>query len=314
MCRIAATLCMVVLASATAHAQTPRTPRGKVHRMEIYNGISQNVRLFGTALTPPEASTLRDLERLENETNYARNLVALKDQYVAGERVLDTHRRMVQLDLYGVNVSRSDYLATGYGPVGGYGYFGNYANQPATSTNLAAAYALAGYAYPGLGYGNYGYGNYGYGASRPQAGMTDRTTFSLASGTGYEGPIKDSVSRTLAVQATPEYVASLEREHDRASLRATSSPTLRAALGMPEPSETRREHDRIRTVAGEVDRPIAAVTLTLKGGEKIYGKKMTENGDWVIVEKVNGGRVRVRMSEVTRIEDSPADGVRYAAD
>jgi len=294
MFRIAVLIGLVALGGAIAQSPTsrPNTANGKVHRMEIINGLTQNVRYFGGTLTPDEAATVRELERLENEMAYVRNLTALKQQYVTSERVLEPHRRMVQLQLYGVDITQTSY-ATGV-PYGYGGYYGR--------SNVLPAYAYA-------SYGNYSAPMVGIG------GVTDRSvSYGLANGVGNEGPVKEALSRTLAQQATPEYAASLERSYDRLALRAAASPTLRAALRIPPPTEVRRERDAIRTVAGEIDRPSSPVVLTLKSGEVIRGKKMTEQKDWIVVERVGGGRVRVRVSEVVRIDESSTSGIRFSAD
>lgn len=291
MSRILLACWAAALLSSAAHAQTvrPGSGRGKVHRMEIYNGITQSVRYYGNGLTPGEASTLRDLERVENESIYARNLIALKQQYVSGERVLDAYRRSVQLQLYGQDITQSQFGAVAYG----------------------------GYGYGGVGLG-YGYTNAGFGRRGAVAGYDRTTNYSLENGVGYEGAIKDAVARTIAVQATPEYLASLERAYDRVAIRASVSPILRVAFDLPSPEEGRKERERIRAVAGEADAPAQAsapVTLTLKDGEKLVGKKVTENGNWIVLERVDGGRVRIRAGEVTRIDEAaPGGKVRPAVD
>jgi len=292
MFRIAVVTGLLVLSSASAQTLSSRALNGKdkVHRMEIISGLTQNVRYFGTTLTPDEASTVRELERLENEMAYVRNLIALKQQYVTSERVLEPHRREVQLQLYGVDITQSSYGAA----TAGFGYYNRLGALPA---------------YTYAGYGGYAAPMVGLGA-----GFDRTVSYSLANGVGYEGPVKEALSKTLAQQATPEYAASLERSYDRLALRASASPTLRVALGLPRPAETRRERDAIRTVAGEVDRPTAPVVLTLKSGEVVRGKKMTEQKDWIVVDRVGGGRVRIRASEVVRIDETPTGGIRPASD
>lgn len=283
-------LCVTALLAASAQAQTSR----KVHRLEINNGVTQTVRYYGTGLTPAESSTLRDLERLENETYYARNLISLKKQYVNSENVLEPQRRQLQYQTIGSDITYIGFPALyGYGLANGYGYYGRgwafpgytYANWgPALASPVAAVY-------PAMNYGGYaGYAAYGAG--------------------GMDSPLKEAVAKTVAQQATPEYVAALERAFDKATVRASASPTLRYALDLPSPAEVRRERADIRAVAGEEDvAPAGPVSVLLRSGEKVVGKSMKESDGWVIVELVNGGRTRVRASEVVRIDERSTGGV-----
>jgi hypothetical protein len=264
--------------------QTGRAPRGEVHRLEVNNGATQTVRYYGQGLSPGERTTLRELEQIENEMNYARNLQALKLDYIVDERFLQSYRTDVQRALYGVDVTRNVYAAGIFGGLPGY------SGVPA---------------YTGFGYGRFG------DAALVGGGTTVES--SLAFGVGDEGAIKTALARTIAQQATPEYMASLDRAYERVALRASGSPTLRVALDLPSVDVVRAE--RSRNVGVEADMtPTGPVVLTLKSGEKIVGKKMSETKDWYIVEKVGGGTTRVRPSEVTRMDVNDASKVRFAAD
>jgi hypothetical protein len=274
----------VVLAT-TAFGQTPsarRAPRGRVQRMEIFDGTRQTVRYFSDNVSPGESSTLRDVERLENEMAYLNNLQALKGQYVTSERLLETHRRQVQRELYGLEKSRSSYGTT-YVATGGYGYpsFG------------------------GL------YGGYGYGVT-PVGGDSSTVTETLADGVGPEGKIKEAMAMVMAQQASPEYAAKIDRAYDMALLQATASPTLRVALGVPYGKESRTLDDGIRR-AGAETAVVAPVVLTLQDGEKVYGRKLSEKGDFYVVEKADGSE-EVRKSVVMRIQRGRGDGVGPAID
>jgi len=295
MSRLALACCFALLLVDAAEAQYLRPTanrRAGVHRMDVFNGSNHTIRYFGSNLTPGETSTLRDLERLENELEFSRNVIALKQEYVSGERAMDAFRRSIQFQLYGQDITQTSYAAAVAGG-GRYGY--------------------------GSGYG-YGYGSgYGFGNAGPVSGAFassgQTTNLSLANGVGDEGAIKNAVARIIATQATPEYFATLERSYDRMALRAGSSDILRVALNLPAPEETRRERGRIRAIEGEVDGGSGPVTLTLKSGEKLVGKKMTEKGDWMLLEKVGGGQVRIRASEVTRIDEATSgNGVKGASD
>jgi hypothetical protein len=284
---VAAVLAVGLLVSS-AHAQRssrPKPIRGDVHRMEVNNGATQTVRYFSVGLSPGESTTVREMEQLENELLFARDVQSLKREYVADERTLETHRAEVQRDLYGLDVTRSFYSA---GAFGGSSYRGVYPY-----------------------YASYGYGSGSGSAALVGGGVS--VNASLANGVGDEGAIKNALARVVAQQATPEYMASLDRAYDRVAMRASASPTLRVAFGLPSQADLRRERDRIRTVDVEMT-PSAPIMLTLKGGEKVMGRKMKETKEWLIVEKMNGGEARIRPSEVVRIDINDKGKVVPAAD
>src|SRR5437588_828495 len=58
------------------------------------------------------------------------------------------------------------------------------------------------------------------------AGETSTVNASLANGMGDEGAIKAALAATIARQATPEYMANLDRAYDRVALRASASRAL----------------------------------------------------------------------------------------
>lgn len=275
----------VVLAT-TAFGQTPsarRAPRGRVQRLEIFDGTRQTVRYFSDNVSPGESSTLRDVERLENEIAYLNNLQALKGQYVTSERLLETHRRQVQQQLYGLERSRSNYGTT---------------------------YVTTGYGFPSFGAYTAGYG-YGGGVAAV-GGDSSTTTESLAIGVGPEGKIKEAMAMVLAQQSTAEYAAKIDRAYDMALLQATASPTLRVALGVPYSKESKALDDGIRR-AGAETAVVAPIVLTLQDGEKVFGKKLSEKGDFYVVEKADGSE-EVRKSLVMRIQRGRGDGVGPAID
>jgi len=255
-------------------AASRRSDRAGVNQMEIFNGSMRTVRYFGENLSPSESATLRELERLENESEYVRDLNTLKEQYVVSERFLETYRRIVQLNEYGVDTTRSasGALYSGYGN-GGYGGYGAYA-------------------------GYYGYPSAYSGGAMASDSVTQ--TRSLATGVGNEGKLKDAMALVLAQQATPEYAANLDRAYDRVAMRASASPTLRVALRLPSAEDARKERDTFRMASGETAAP-SGVTLTLKSGDVIRGTRMQEDKDWYLVD-VAGGKTRIRQSEVIRID------------
>jgi hypothetical protein len=74
---------------------------------------------------------------------------------------------------------------------------------------------------------------------------------------------------------------------------------IRAAAGLPD--------GKVKPAAGAEGGP---VTLTLTSGEKVYGTKLTEGKDWYTLETRDGGSIRIRASEVKRVD--LAKGVRPA--
>jgi hypothetical protein len=268
-----------------------RDDRNGVFRMEILNGTTRTIHYFGDSLSPGEAATMREAAAIENERAYLDDLSALKRQYVLSERLLEPVRRDVQRSLYGLDVTRTTF-ATDYG-WGGLG-FGGYTAAVAPGFNT---YQYNPWAYP----------YYGTGFATPVAGTTVQVNRSLANGVGDEGRMKEALARVVAQQATPEYVASLERAFDRVARRASASPSLRVALGLPTADEARR--DRVRAAGAEEDR---GVTLTLKGGDKVRGEKLQETKDWFILTREGGREVRVRAGEVVRVETTKKGGIAPA--
>lgn len=277
-------------------AQAPRPSQGRnggtVHRMEIFNGLNRTVRYHGDNVSPGDALTLREMERLENETDYVQNLTALRQQYVVGERLSETNRRYVQRLLYGLDVTSNRYGELS----GGYAYAGYAGALP--------------YTYPRGTWRGWGYGS-GGGLSGAVGGSTS-VTRSLQDGVGDEGALKNAFAAVIAQQATPEYAANLDRSYDRVVLRASTSPTLRAALRLPSSEDTLRERNDIMKWAGSPNDPGKDILITLKDGEKLRGSKVQEDGDWYVIQLVNGNSVKIRQSEVVRIDAGPGNKIRPA--
>ncbi|MFO0878883.1 MAG: hypothetical protein U0840_16195 [Gemmataceae bacterium] len=283
--------CALVVSSVDAQTRsTTRRPRGDVHQMQILDGSRQTVRYFGQNLSPSESSTLREMERLENESAYVNDLQALKRQFVISERQLELHRRQVQMQLYGVETTRNSYgtIFAGYPSnnlTGYYGYPGNYT-------------AFGGY---GAGYGN-GFGGGAVG------GDSVTQTSGLSQGVGPESRITEAMAGVLAQQATPEYAAKIDRSLDLAALRASASPSLRVALGLPTPERSREERNAVRLASDDSSSSAGLVTLTLKGGDVLQGTKLTEKGDWIILDRADGSQERIRQTEVVRMQLPRARG------
>ena len=268
-CLLAGVLASGVQAADVRPAVTGTGP--EVHKMVILNGPTYTAHYFSAGLSDSDQATLRDLERAENDADYAQDLQTLRRQYVALELSQSANRAAVQQTLYGQNVTHSfDYQTTGgYGP----GYYGGY--------NGGLGFA------PGYLYGGYGYGG-GWGGTA-FAGYSSSVNQSLANGVGDEGALKTALAPVIAGQANSEFAASAAHAYTTALNRAAGSDGLRTAMGMGRPG---------------VGTPVAApdhVTLMLKGGEKVEGDLIDEDADWMTVHTLND-RVSVRRSEVTRID------------
>jgi hypothetical protein len=292
----------VLAATAAVHAQAdrwvrpaaPPPPResSDVHQMTILNGANRTVHYFANGnVSPGDSTTLKDLERAENELSYAQNLEALKREYVHSERILEKERRYVQQMLYGRSVSSSA------------------PNPFAFSTGFGGRFGLVGNGYPfgfPYNYGGYGYGGFGAMIGGGSVSETDN----LAYGTGYEGPIKEAVAQTISRQATPEYTAAVYRNYGAALARAANTPVLRdsLALGKPKGRPEIGEAAYGQTIPGgptfQAGRP---VTLTLKGGGTLEGTVVGEDPDWVAVETSNS-IVNVRKAEVVKGEQKKPGG------
>jgi len=261
-----------LVSAVPANAQS----RDRVARIEIYNGATRTVNYVAPDLSPGEALSLREMERLENETGYLRDLSALKREYAASERQLEPYRRLVQQQLYGISISD-------------------------TATSSFVSYPAGAWGRGGWGWAG------GYGMGVPAVGgNTSAVTHSLANGMGDEGVMKSAMALAIAQQSTADYASTVDRAYDRAMARVSASPALRASLRLPE----RRESGSIRTAGSEEASP---VVLTLKNGDKVRGTKMEEKGNWLVVTMPGNRTLRLRESEVVRIETAPSGGVAPAA-
>jgi hypothetical protein len=241
----------------------------RAYRMEIYEGPNRTVHYFGGA--PADRSRLSDLEHTENELQYARDLEALKRQYVNSERILEPQRRYVQEQLYGTSISFGTFNYLGGFGGGGWGY------------------GRGGFAYPYAYPYPYNYGGYGFpGFNGYLGGYSGFTTRSLAYGMGDEGKFKDAMVQVIAQQAAaPDYTLAAYRNYAAALHDAAASKELARDLNL---------------ASGEAGPARAAVALTLKGGDRVEGLKWREDGDWYVVEQPGSREVRIRKTEVTRID------------
>jgi hypothetical protein len=265
-----------LLAATTAQAQgvRPAAPNNPtVHQMTIYNGGTKTVQYFTNSQSLSEQSALRDLERAENEAQYASDLLALKRQYLGTELALEPVRRARQAALYGIVRER------------------DYGSSVSGNNFLVGSIAGGGAAGIGMGVGYpFGYVFAGNTAFGPSYTVLDtvRTVENLGIGIGPEGRIKDDLAAMIARQATPEYAVTAARAYRDA---------LSSAVGV-----FSRPGGNEGIVAagglGSVNRP--QVSLTLKGGEKIEGRLVQEDADWIVVD-TDKEEVRVRPADVVRM-------------
>jgi len=285
-----------LLLVTAVHGQAPRG----VHRMEVNNGASQTVRYFSMRLSPGESAALRDLERSENDLIYVRNLQALKQQYVADERMLETQRNLAQQQMYNVAMMPASSYGAFWGPSGsgtlaavseGYGY-------PSAYT-YPAGFGLGGlYAYGG------GYGRGDYGAGVAGLGNASLLAANLGYGVSDERTLKDALVSVVAKEASAEFATLVERNNSRALAQVASSPKIRVALGLPDGS--RMPSAFVKPAAAEGSDPYV---ITLKDGTTISGPKMEETKEWIIIITNTGRKVRVRPADVTRIDEGKSGGV-----
>jgi hypothetical protein len=253
----------------------PAADEPGVHRMEIYNGPVRTVHYVYRGLSPSEASAVRELERAENENTLAGEMLNLRLQYVAGERVAEAQRRFAQQQLYGFSegqVQSTSYSAGWrHGPLGyistGRPWWGG-----------------GGWGWGGWGGGGYGYASHGGSVS---GGFTSTDSVGLAVGVGDEGRIKTAMAQTIANQATPDYAA--RATEDLAVATALASATLDdknlAQIGVP----------KIKPVES------GKFPLEYKDGgkETIEGDKVFENANWIIFKTTKG---EVRMVPRSRLK------------
>jgi hypothetical protein len=242
--------------------------------MEIYNGPTREVRYY--AASPGERSTLSDLERAENELGYVKNLEALKRQYVNSERILEPQRRYVQEQLYGTSISFG-----WYNSLAGYGY-GTDFGRPGSVYPYVFPYNYGGYSYPGFS---------GY-----LGGFSTSVTRNLAYGMGDEGRFKDAMVQVIAQQAaSPEYMAQAYRNYAAALNTAASNKAIARSLKLGPPSEA-------LPAAIPPEQTKAPVTLILKGGDKLEGSSVREDGDTYVLKLSGGSEIRVPKGDVSKVD------------
>jgi hypothetical protein len=270
----------LLLAASAANAQPngvkpaiKQEGPGGVHRMEIYNGPTRTVAYISSGLSPSEESAVREMQRADSEAALADDLLALRRQYVRNERSFETRRHAVQELLYGYAAEESNtFTASSTGWFGGYGGYGGY---PYLS------------AYPN-----------GYLPATYSTGFSGSSTYSLAPGVGDEGVIKTAIARTLAAQATPEYASQANLALQNAVARGSQSDTIRTAMGMTKKEPVAAAGFETTTTGADV-----VVTRTLEGkNEKVEGKMVREDKDWLVVDTKDGRRTIPKSQVVDILE------------
>jgi hypothetical protein len=249
--------------------------------MVIYNGPVRTIHYISDGVSPSESSSLRDLERAENDVALADQLQALKLQYIRDERGLQSRRRDVQQLLYGYSSQESASAAAGWGYPAGYGWGG-------------------GYGYPGY-FGLSPYNSFYGGGGYASAGYSASAVNSLANGVGDEGVLKNELAKTIAAQATPDYAAHASANLSAALSRASQFEGTQKALGAKGP---------ITYAAGPAGaesrfgvKPGDEVNVTLRLGDKteqVKGKVHAEGPDFLTLD-TDAGQETIRTSEIMRV-------------
>jgi hypothetical protein len=271
----------LLLAASAANAQpngvkpaVKQEGPGGVHRMEIFNGPTRTVEYIYSGLSPSEEGSVREMHRAENEALLADDLLALRRQYVRNERSFETRRHAVQELLYGyANEASNTFTASAggwYGGSGGYPYLSAYP-----------------YVSP-----------YGYLPATYSASFSGSTMNSLANGVGDEGVIKTAMAKTIAAQATPEYATQANMALQNAVARGSQSDTIRTGLGMSKKEPVAAAGFETTMQGADV-----VVTRTLEGkNEKVEGKVVREDRDWLVVDTKDGRRTIPKSQVVDILE------------
>jgi hypothetical protein len=216
------------------------------------------------------------MQRSENEALLADDMLGLRRQYVASERALEARRRAVQELLYGYSNEESNTFTSSAGGWGGWSGFGGY-------PYLSAYPNVSPYGYLPAGFSNT---------------FSGSTTNSLAIGVGDEGVIKTAMAKTLAGQATPEYAAQANMALQNSLARGSQFDSVRTGLGM-----TKKEPVAAAGFETTMSGADVVVTRTLEGkNEKVEGKVVREDGNWLVVDTKDGRRTIPKSQIVDILE------------
>jgi len=247
-----------------------------VHQMVIVSGPSRSVHYFARSGSPSEEAALRKLEQAENELALQDSLQGLRQQYVNTESLMESRRREVQRQLYGLNTT------TKYSDQASYSGIGLGQPSPFGTPFATGFYNGGGFfggAFMGLGMGSYG--------SAAGEGVSMKSEFdvnrSLANGIGDEGKFKTAMVTEMAKQSTPESISAAIRNYETA---------LANAVGV--------RGSRVVGVTFEKMTP-QRVTVTTKGGEKVSGDLIRQDNDWIVIRTADSEE-QIRMADVTRLK------------
>jgi hypothetical protein len=275
-----------VVVTTMAHGQQNNAPAekapppGSVHRMVIRQGPNVRVYYITTGnLSTSDRQAADNLERAENELAYAREVQALKRQYVSSERILEPRRRAVQQELYGTRISSSSYSATAarYGSGLGGGYYGNPYGYYPFYTN---------------GWGS-GYGGSSGGIVAYLGSNSSSVVRSLQFGMGDEGRMKNALVQVIAQEATPSHAAGAVRDYENAAARAAESPILSRDLRLPKSAAPAPGKEASFTKGSKI-------TIWVSN-DKYTGTVKDDRPGWVVIQ-TDKAEVTVRKSEITRTE------------
>jgi hypothetical protein len=113
----------------------------------------------------------------------------------------------------------------------------------------------------------------------------------------------EAIPTPVAVQTDDPFLLRQARV-SLAAARVAGSPRLRWAFGIADvPSgNLRQPTPGVRQVAGD-DEPSPTFVVTMRDGKRISCSEMEESGIWVLATTTLGKKVRLRASEISRIEE-----------
>jgi len=127
----------------------------------------------------------------------------------------------------------------------------------------------------------------------------------IAFGGGFVPNFPSAATSSIVPTSTDDSGLLRQQRKFLALARAAGSPRLRAALGMDEEAAAVSPLPKVvKPAAGEEDSASAAsVVLTLSGGRKVLCSSIEESGLWVLATRTDGKTLRLRASEILRIEE-----------
>jgi hypothetical protein len=113
----------------------------------------------------------------------------------------------------------------------------------------------------------------------------------------------EAVPTPVAVQ-TEDPLLLRQARFSLAAARVAGSPRLRWAFGLADvpSSNLRQAAPSVRPAAGD-DEPSPTYVVTMRNGKRILCSDMEESGIWVQATTTQGKKLRLRASEISRIEE-----------